>query len=220
MLSLDKYAYANRLVRLNPVLKLMIYVLLLGMSFTGIPSIQLSLIICVAPLTCYVARVHWRTYMKWFLLTLPFVLLSLVTMILTFVHKKETLIYAIALFDGYIGISQQAIEQTLSVCLRIYSTLVATYFFILTVPFQQLMVLFRKMRLPKFLLDIIILMYRFIFLFIHEFMVMRDTLDLKFAFGSFKQSYQSMGLLAKHLLTRLMKANDCLNQMLELRFDE
>ncbi|WP_228099196.1 MULTISPECIES: CbiQ family ECF transporter T component [unclassified Granulicatella] len=202
------------------MIKFIVYLVLLGISFTEIPNIQLAFIFCIVPLTCYVAHVHWQTYMKWIVLTLPFVLLSLVSMIVTFVQNKDTLVCSIALFDGYLGISQQAIIHTSRLLLRIYSSLVATYFFVLTVPFQQLIVLFKQMKMPKFLLEVIILMYRFIFLFLHEFIVMRDTLDLKFSFGNFKQSYHSMGLLAKQLLTRLMKANEHVSQMLELRFDE
>lgn len=219
MLIIDKYAYNNRLLKVNPMIKLGLYVLMLGISFSGILSVKLGLIIGIIPLTCYVAKLHWKTYLTWLVVTLPFVFLSLVTILLTFAKTADATLWSIPLFGGHVGMTQGSLDQTIRLVSQVYASLVSTYFFILTVPFQQLILIFKRLRLPKELLEIMVLMYCFIFMFIHEFMVMRDTLDLKFAFGSFKQSYQSMGLLGGQLFTRLMKANEHLLQMLALRFD-
>lgn len=219
MLTFDKYAYNNRLVHIHPIIKGVIYLLLLGISFSEIPSLQLGLLIAIAPLTCYVAHVYWVTYSKWVMVTFPFVFLSLVTVMVSFSNRQQEMLISIPLFNGFMGVTQHSVIRTSIILLRVYCSLLSTYFFILTVPFQQLLILLRYLRLPRFLLDIIVLMYRFIFLFIHEFIVMRDTLDLKFGFGTFKQSYKSMGLLANQFFTRLMKTNEHLNHTLEMRFD-
>lgn len=219
MLIIDKYAYHNRLLGVNPMVKLGLYVLMLGLSFSGILSLKLGLIACLIPLTCYVAKLHWKTYLKWLLVTLPFVFLSLVTIMVTYAKSAEATLWHVQAFGGYLGISRDSLDLTIRLLSQVYASLVSTYFFILTVPFQQLILIFRTLKMPKELLEIMVLMYCFIFMFIQEFMVMRDTLDLKFAFGSFRQSYQSMGLLGGQLFTRLMKANEHLLQMLELRFD-
>ncbi|HFI0454520.1 TPA: cobalt ECF transporter T component CbiQ [Streptococcus suis] len=220
MLIIDQYAYQNRLVGLSPKVKLGIYLLLLGISFTGIPSLQWAIIVTLFPVTCYVARLHWKTYAKWLLLTLPFVLISLVTMAVSFqASPSQDVLLALPLWKGYAVISQASLVQTLEVFVRSYACLMSTYFFVLTVPFRQLIDLLRSFRIPNELLEVIVFMYRFIFMFLEEFLVMRDTLDLKFGFGTMKQSYQTMGLLASQLFTRLMRANRQINDMLEFRFD-
>lgn len=220
MLIIDQYAYQNRLVGLSPKVKLGIYLLLLGISFTGIPSLQWAIIVAVFPVTCYVARLHWKTYAKWLLLTLPFVLISLVTMAVSFQESpSKNLILALPLWKGYAVITRASLDQTIAVFVRSYACLMSTYFFVLTVPFRQLIDLLRSFRIPNELLEVIVFMYRFIFMFLEEFLVMRDTLDLKFGFGTMKQSYQTMGLLASQLFTRLMRANRQINDMLEFRFD-
>ncbi|HFU4000547.1 TPA: cobalt ECF transporter T component CbiQ [Streptococcus suis] len=220
MLIIDQYAYQNRLVRLSPKVKLGIYLLLLGISFTGIPSLQWAIIVALFPVTCYVARLHWKTYAKWLLLTLPFVLISLVTMAVSFqASPSQDVLLTLPLWKGYAVISQASLVQTLEVFVRSYACLMSTYFFVLTVPFRQLIDLLRSFRIPNELLEVIVFMYRFIFMFLEEFLVMRDTLDLKFGFGTMKQSYQTMGLLASQLFARLMRANRQINDMLEFRFD-
>lgn len=220
MLIIDQYAYQNRLVGLSPKVKLGIYLLLLGISFTEIPSLQWAIIVVVFPVTCYVARLHWKTYAKWLLLTLPFVLISLVTMAVSFqASPSQDVLLTLPLWKGYAVISQASLVQTLEVFVRSYACLMSTYFFVLTVPFRQLIDLLRSFRIPNELLEVIVFMYRFIFMFLEEFLVMRDTLDLKFGFGTMKQSYQTMGLLASQLFARLMRANRQINDMLEFRFD-
>ncbi|MCK4029038.1 cobalt ECF transporter T component CbiQ [Streptococcus iners] len=220
MLIIDQYAYQNRLVGLSPKVKLGIYLLLLGISFTGIPSLQWAIIVALFPVTCYLAKLHWKTYVKWLLLTLPFVFISLVTMAVSFQESpSKNLILALPLWKGYAVITRASLDQTIAVFVRSYACLMSTYFFVLTVPFRQLIDLLRSFRIPNELLEVIVFMYRFIFMFLEEFLVMRDTLDLKFGFGTVKQSYQTMGLLASQLFTRLMRANRQINDMLEFRFD-
>ncbi|HEP1813660.1 TPA: cobalt ECF transporter T component CbiQ [Streptococcus suis] len=220
MLIIDQYAYQNRLAGLSPKVKLGIYLLLLGISFTGIPSLQWAIIVGLFPVTCYLAKLHWKTYAKWLLLTLPFVFISLVTMAVSFqASPSQDVLLALPLWKGYAVISQASLVQTLEVFVRSYACLMSTYFFVLTVPFRQLIDLLRSFRIPNELLEVIVFMYRFIFMFLEEFLVMRDTLDLKFGFGTMKQSYQTMGLLASQLFTRLMRANRQINDMLEFRFD-
>lgn len=220
MLIFDKYAYNNRIVNLSPVIKFFMYIALLVISFLGITSLQLLLIFTMIPLTIYIAKVKTKIYFKWILVTFPFVFISLVTFVLTFSENQNALIYSIPFSNGFLGISTTSLNETITILLRVYSSLLSTYFFILTVPFQQLVQLLSKIKVPKFLLDIIILMYRFIFMFLHEFIVMRDTMDLKFGFKNTKSTYKSLGLLANNLFSKLMKANEHLNQMLELRFDK
>jgi cbiQ protein, putative len=97
--------------------------------------------------------------------------------------------------------------------------LVSTYFFVLTVPFAQMLRLFKAMHVPRVLLDLIVLMYRFIFLVFYEFVTIRDTLDLKFSFYNKRKQHQAWGRLANTLFVKLLDDNQHLNEVLTLRFD-
>lgn len=221
MLVIDKYAYNNRILNIPPLKKFLFYLVLMSLSFSSGIRIQIMFILLLSPLICYVAHLKWKTYLKWLLLPLPFIIMSLITMMVSYTEFNSTnALLHVPFFNGYLVITQQGLEATERVFFRSYSCLTATYFFVLTVPFKQMLTLFKRLHLPKELLEIMVLMYRFIFIFLQEFIVMRDTLDLKFSFGSFRQSYKSMGLLASQLFTKLLIANRHMTEMLELRFDE
>ena len=205
MFAIDKYAYQNRLKNLPVAYKFVIYVLLLAVSFSGVRSLQLGLIVLMAPLTCYVARLPWLRYLKWYLHDRIFIL--------------EQLLLSLPLVQCYLVISQSSVQQTIFILLRIYSSLVSTYFFVLTVPFAQMLRLFKAMHVPRVLLDLIVLMYRFIFLVFYEFVTVRDTLDLKFSFYNKRKQHQAWGRLANTLFVKLLDDNQHLNEVLTLRFD-
>ena len=173
----------------------------------------------VAPLTCFVARLPWLRYLKWYLHASIFILISLLTFVLTYQNSQEQLLLALPLGQGYLGISQSSVQQTIFILLRIYSSLVSTYFFVLTVPFAQMLRLFKAMHVPRVLLDLIVLMYRFIFLVFYEFVTIRDTLDLKFSFYNKRKQPQAWGRLANTLFVKLLDDNQHLNEVLTLRFD-
>jgi cbiQ protein, putative len=219
LFAIDKYAYQNRLKNLPVAYKFVIYLLLLAVSFSGVRSLQLGLIVLVAPLTCYVARLPWLRYLKWYLHASIFILISLLTFVLTYQNSQEQLLLALPLGQGYLGISQSSVQQTIFILLRIYSSLVSTYFFVLTVPFAQMLRLFKAMHVPRVLLDLIVLMYRFIFLVFYEFVTIRDTLDLKFSFYNKRKQHQAWGRLANTLFVKLLDDNQHLNEVLTLRFD-
>ena len=207
MFAIDKYAYQNRLKNLPVAYKFVIYLLLLAVSFSGVRSLQLGLIVLVAPLTCYVARLPWLRYLKWYLHASIFILISLLTFVLTYQNSQEQLLLALPLGQGYLGISQSSVQQTIFILLRIYSSLVSTYFFV------------KAMHVPRVLLDLIVLMYRFIFLVFYEFVTIRDTLDLKFSFYNKRKQHQAWGRLANTLFVKLLDDNQHLNEVLTLRFD-
>ncbi|MBF0777635.1 CbiQ family ECF transporter T component [Streptococcus cuniculi] len=219
MFVIDKYAYQNRWRGVKADYKFLFYVFLLIISFSGIVPLQLGLLMTVVLLTCYVARMSISAYLKWHLHAIIFIFISLLTFVVTYHADKGSFLIALPFFKGYLGINGQSLQQAGFIVLRIYCSLVATYFFALTVPFTQMVQLFKKIHVPLFLLEIVVLMYRFIFLVLYEFLTIRDTLDLKFAFYKKRKNYKALGMLAHTLFTKLLDDNERLNEVLTLKFD-
>ncbi|GGE33934.1 CbiQ family ECF transporter T component [Streptococcus himalayensis] len=219
MFVIDKYAYQNRWKNVKADYKFAFYLFLLIISFSGIVPLQACLIASVIPMTCYVARMSLVSYLKWYIHASIFLLISLLTFVITYHSQEHHFLFSIPLWNGYLGINKESLQQAFYILLRIYCSLIATYFFALTVPFVQMVQLFKKIHIPLFLLEIIILMYRFIFLVMYEFLTIRDTLDLKFAFYKKRKNYKAWGLLAHTLFTKLLDDNEHLNEVLSLKFD-
>lgn len=219
MFLIDKYAYQNRWKDVAVSYKGIFYLCSLVVSFSGIAHLQGALLAIFIPLTCYVARMSVKRYLKWYLHASVFIFISLLTFVVTFHQEKSSFLVSFPLLNGYVGVSKETLPQAGFILLRIYAALASTYFFALTVPFSQMVQLFKKIHVPLVLLEIMILMYRFIFLVLYECLTIRDTLDLKFAFFYKRRSYKGWGMLANTLFIKLLDDNERLNEVLALKFD-
>lgn len=220
MLLIDHYAYQNRWLQVPVNYKFGLYVLFLMASFSGVFWLQLLVIVGVFFLTAYLAHLSVKTYLKWYIHASCFIVISILTILVSYGLDAKAFSWSYPLGQGYLGINKGSGQQVLFILLRVYSCLVSSYFFILTVPFNQMVILFKQLHFPRVLLELIVLMYRFIFLVMREFLVMRHTLDLKFSFYQKRQLHQTLGLLSKTLFLKILLDNQRLNHVLALKFDE
>lgn len=218
MLLIDRIAYENRLLTVSPGLKTCLYVLLLAACFLSGPWQQLGIIVVMAGLTMYVAKVHWRRYLKWLAIPLPFLVLSFVTIVLTVASKKDGLLLAIPFFGNFLGISSASMELGVELFFRSFSCLACTYFYALTVPFQQILSVMKRCHLPLVFIEITMLMYRFIFIFLDEVSVIRKSQEMRFGYHGLKNSYQSLGLLLKLIFAQTFERFQAMNVSLEMKF--
>jgi cobalt/nickel transport system permease protein len=59
-----------------------------------------------------------------------------------------------------------------------------------------------NMKIPKVVVDIAILMYRYIFVFLEELENMYNSQQTRMGYGNFKNSFRSLGLLVSNLFIR------------------
>ncbi|MDX5725681.1 CbiQ family ECF transporter T component, partial [Clostridioides difficile] len=91
---------------------------------------------------------------------------------------------------------------------RAMSCLTCVYFCILTTPFNQLIFFFKKLHLPDTFVELSMLIYRFIFIFLEEFSEIYKLQELRFGYINLKTSYKSLGILGSMLYKRLMTRYD------------
>ncbi|WP_049515108.1 CbiQ family ECF transporter T component [Streptococcus parasanguinis] len=219
MFVIDRYAYNNRWTAVPELHKFSLYILLMIISFSGFLPLQILLIVIVVPLTCYIARLPILKYLSWFRYPSIFILLSMATFVISYGENSHQFLMAIPVGShGYLGVFHSSAKQVGPIVMRIYCSLISTYFMALTIPFNQMMKLCKTLHLPAILMELIVLMYRFIFLVLIEFLTIRDTLDLKFSFVNKKKSYLGWGRLANTLFVKLLADNQRLNDVLTLKF--
>lgn len=219
MFVIDRYAYNNRWTAVPVLHKFILYVLLMVISFSGFLPLQILLIVVMVSLTCYIAKIPVFKYLGWFRYPSIFILLSMATFVFSYGENSQQFLMAIPVGShGYFGIFHASAKQVLPIMMRIYCSLISSYFMALTIPFNQMMKLFKSLHLPDILMELIVLMYRFIFLVLIEFLTIRDTLDLKFSFVNKKKSYLGWGRLANTLFVKLLADNQRLNDVLTLKF--
>ncbi|GAA0785970.1 cobalt ECF transporter T component CbiQ [Hathewaya limosa] len=218
MLLIDKYAYTNRLKDLNPMTKFIfsLSILIFSLSNKNI-FVFGGILIFLSLLTMYVVRISLKKYLK--LLSIPFIFLmvSIITMIFSIGTTKDVFLFHLKLGSYYVGITKLGMEQGMLLFCRALSSLASTYFFALTIPMNQLIQVFKTLRLSKTFIEIMILIYRFIFIFLEESRELYVAQDLRFGYKGLRNSYKSTALLIRILFIRVMSRYEELNISLETK---
>ncbi|MDH5105158.1 cobalt ECF transporter T component CbiQ [Lentilactobacillus diolivorans] len=204
MLSIDKYAYSNRILTWRPQIKGLIWLLGIVLAFQPILWIKGALIVVAVGHTLYAAHLSVHQYLKWFYAILPFILLSIIGIIFTMSTNKQIIYYPIRLFGYYFGVSKTMLPVGLHLGVQVFAAVVCTYWFALTTPFQQIIITLKSCHLPNLMIEEIMLMYRFIFIFIEAFEQIYRAQKLRFGYKNFRLSLHSSAILAKMLFEQVM----------------
>ncbi len=204
MLEIDHYAYQNRWRCINPLIKGSIFIGLMLLGLSCSVHIQILMIILLIPVTCYVSKISIKQYGKWLMLPMIFLLISILGLMLSFAWDNEQMIRSIQLGSLYVGLNKASLTIGWQTFWRCLSCLVVSYLFVLTTAFDQIIYIGKKLRLPSALLEMILLTYRFIFIFLDEVITIKRAQTLRFGYVSLKTSYHSFGILGSILLERVL----------------
>ena len=134
-----------------------------------------------------------------------------------FTKNQESLLYSIKIGNLYMGVSNESIMSSTHLFFRSLSCLTCIYFIMLTTPFNQLIFVFKKLHLPDVVLEISLLMYRFIFIFMEEVADIKRSQELRFGYINLKNGYNSFGLLVNMLFKRMMVRYDEMSIALDMK---
>lgn len=218
MLQIDKYAYSNDLTRINPMIKFTFgtTLLLMAIIIENI-YINISIIVLLAMMIIFVAKINARRYMGLFLIPSSFLVLSIITILISFSKNNLPFIYSLHIGNIYAGITHESLSFSIKLVLRTLACLSSTYFIALSIPMNQLIVVFKILKVPMVIIEMIILIYRFANIFINEYRDMQTAIELKFGFRGLKNSYHSVSLLVSLLFMKMMKSYEELNTSLEVK---
>jgi len=215
---IDDYAYRNKLSKVNPNMKFAIGMLLLILSLIN-PYNYISLLVIgiMSFVIVGIAKIEFKDYIHFIKIPLVFLILSIIMILLNFSKDKESLLYSINIGSLYIGVSNESIVSSTRLFFRALSCLTCIYFIMLTTPFNQLIFVFKKLHLPDIVLEISMLMYRFIFIFMEEVADIRKSQELRFGYINLKNAYNSFGLLVNMLFKRMMIRYDEMSIALDMK---
>lgn len=215
---IDDYAYKNKLYKLNPNIKFAIGMLLLILSLIN-PYNYISLLIIgiMSFVIVVVAKIEFKDYIYFIKIPLVFLIISILMILFNFAKNQESLLYSIKIGNLYIGISNESIISSARLFFRSLSCLTCIYFIMLTTPFNQLIFVFKRLHLPDVVLEISLLMYRFIFIFLEEVADIKKSQELRFGYINLKNGYNSFGLLVNMLFKRMMIRYDEMSIALDMK---
>lgn len=218
MLLIDKYAYTNRLRNLSPGIKASIGAIFLiaSMLFKNL-YILIGNILFMSFIIVVVAKIDFKSYINILKIPMYFLLMGVGMNLLNISVDGKELLYGCKFFSFYIGISKISIDTSIHILFRAISCLTCVYFFMLTTPFNQLIFLLKKLHLPDNLIEVTMLIYRFIFILLEEVSDIKKSQELRFGYVNLKTSYKSLGILVNLLYRRIMKRYDDMCVSLDIK---
>lgn len=208
---LDAYAYTNRLNHLPPQQKLIFALALLSIALISQPFTQTLIILWLFIWTVGYAQIPVSVYLRVFALTSLFLLLSLpalaidVVSIDNFAAVQPNSLGGVFLHHWYIFLSLSGVTQAAIVLLRSLSCTACLLFILFTIPVVELLSLLRKCHIPEVLLELMLLMYRFIFLFLDVANQLYLAQQSRGGYHNRKRWMQSAALLVSQLIVRSLQ---------------
>lgn len=206
MLLIDKYAYTNKLSNINPKIKGSIgAIFLIASMLLKNKLLLLSIVILMSFIIVYVANIDIKSYVKLLKIPIYFLVISISVNLINISFDSRDLLYSFNIYKLYIGISNKSLDTSIYTLLRPMSCLTCVYFFILTTPFNQVIFLLKGLYIPDIIVELSMLIYRFIFIFMEEINDIRKSQELRFGYINLRTSYKSLGILGSLLYKRMMK---------------
>ncbi|RDY24066.1 cobalt ECF transporter T component CbiQ [Romboutsia maritimum] len=205
MIVIDKYAYTNNLINMNPNIKFSVgAIFLIASMLSQSLIISTAIIFLMSAIIVFIAKIDLKNYLYLLKIPLVFLLISITMTLISITSNSEILIYSFKIGNTYIGVSIQSVNTSIKIFFRAMSCLTCVYFIMLTTPFNQLIFLFKKAHIPDTIIELSMLIYRFIFIFMEEVSDIRKSQELRFGYINLRTSYKSLGLLGSLLYKRMM----------------
>ncbi|AUS99629.1 cobalt ECF transporter T component CbiQ [Nostoc sp. CENA543] len=210
-LQIDTLAYTNKLRRLAPEQKLLFAIALLIISNFAHPPVQIIIAIWVSIWTIFYAGIPTKIYLKLVYIPILFWLTSLPALVINGVTInylntiRSDVINGVNIGDYYFYISRHGIEQGWSIFTRAIAAISCFYFVMLTIPFADLLKTLRRIGLPILITDLLLLMYRFIFVLLNTASELWVAQQSRSGYRTFSLSMKSLSLLIGQLLQRTIE---------------
>jgi len=199
MISLDKLAYTSAIRMKNPNEKMCCsFLFLLLCIFSNHIVMSTLVLITMGTMTVIIAKIPFKLYLKLLFLPLVFALFGVLGVF----------------FAQWNTISEFGTIFYESLLLKTLSSTSCLYFLILTTPMVDVIYSLQCCKLPKLFLEIMILMYRYIFLLLEFMTIIYISQDSRLGYSSYKKSFYSMGKLVSALfLASYQKSMECYSSM-------
>ena len=196
---LDHYAHSNAIRNVNTYYKVSFGIITMIVSLvSNSPVIPLTIFVLVSFILLFKAEIPVKFYMKFLTVPLTFASITFVFMALFFGTGQH--IYNLGFFN--LSVSADGFDRGFLVFSRIMGGFACMAFLGLTTPMTELFKVLENFKFPKVMLEISMLMYRYIFVSLDEAVTMYHSQETRLGYSSLKRSYKSMGILIANIFIK------------------
>lgn len=197
--TLDSYAHSNGLRNVNTYYKVLFAISTMIVSLISkSPVVPLVIFGVVTALIIFKAKISPKFYLKFMAVPFTFAFINLIFMAIFFGVGAPIL--KLRIFN--LAVTVDGFNLGFLLLARVMGGFACLAFLALTTPMTELFAVFESIKIPKIIIELAMLMYRYIFLFLDEAITMYHSQETKLGYSSFRKSYKSLGMLASNLFIK------------------
>ncbi|MDR2966685.1 MAG: cobalt ECF transporter T component CbiQ [Methanobacteriaceae archaeon] len=213
-MEIDYIAHTNELRNINSSIKFITAIFLMILVFiVNIPIFSFLIAFLIAIILLFLAKVPIKFYLKF--ISIPFGFSLITCVIMAFFFGSGTIIYETGILD--IVIREDALVLAILTFSRTLACFSALGFLALTTPIAEVLNNLDKIKVPKVFIEIALLMYTVIFVFLEQVKIMTNAQQTRMGYNGIKNSYRSLGLLVANLFLRSLDKSEQLQRTLDSR---
>jgi len=205
--QIDRYAYNNNLAQTSPITKIFFalsMLLLSALSFSSIVPITVFIITTV--LIIAVSQIPSKFYFNLLTYPLIFAILSCIFIALFFGSGTALIETNFPWFTW--TIYNSGITTAITTFFRVLGAVSAMFFLVLTTSMTDLFISLKKIHVPKILIELGLLIYRYIFVFMEITAKMSTAQKLRLRQNGWLNRIRSTALLTANLFIRTLEQGE------------
>lgn len=216
MRRIDAYAYSNRLSRLHPAYKVGCSLLMLMLCLVlNRPLTSVLILVLMLALTIGWAGLPWRFTFKLLGAEGGFLLAGVLGVAISVGASSGH--GGVAIGPVWVGLTADSIQQAVNVFLRAVGSVAALNFLALTTPVPDLLELMRRLKAPAVLIEVMGLIYRFIFVLLDSLERMMLAHEARLGFADWRSSLRSAAMIGTNLFIEAFRRSRALETALHVR---
>lgn len=218
MIYIDKYAYISKLNKQEPMYKLVFCIMTLGVClWANSIIVSIAVLLIMGWYTICKGGIPFALFMKLMAIPMSFLVIGVLTIAINVSENQNIFLFSIIAFETNIGVSQSGIQGAAHLFFKALGAVSCLYYLSLSTPMVDLLQVLCKLRVPKLFIELMGLIYRFIFVLLETVDLMFTAQKSRMGYSNILSSYRSLAALASMLFIRAYKRSDELYTSLEAR---
>lgn len=214
----DKYAYGSALKTVDPRAKLLLTSASIFICvISGSIACDIATVIFMCAISALAGGTRVRVFMRYMLAPCVFLLIGCLTIIVGRYPYQGDIILGCNFSGWYYGITRESVISGFSIAFRALGIIASVYFLVLNTPMTDLSWAMQRLRVPRLMLEIMDLMYRYIFVFMDTMKRIKTAQESRLGYSGMKKALNSAGTLWGAVFIRAFRKSDRLYAALEAR---
>lgn len=218
MISIDKLSYISQIRNINPMEKFLFAILTMLVSiYLNNILVSLIVIFLMGFITVYKGKIPFCSYFILMLIPLGFLMIGVITIAINIGDYSSQTLFGFSILNVKFGCTSESIIESVKVLFRSLAAVSCLYFLSLSTPIIELLSVLKKLKVPKLFLELMSLIYRFIFIILETVNMIYISQNSRLGYSNLKTGYNSLGKLIGALFLSSYKRSQDMYTALESR---